>query len=41
MAERVAGRGAMTEHRHARALLELVTPHTDLLAWRRALEAAA
>ena len=41
MAERQGGRGRTTEHRHARALLDLVNPSTDLLAWRRALEAAA
>jgi HK97 family phage portal protein len=40
MADLGVGRGRMTEHRHARALLELVNESTDLLAWRRALEAA-
>lgn len=38
---RMADRAGRTDHRSARALLELVTPDTDLLAFRRALEAAA
>lgn len=41
MAERAAGRSRTTDHRRARAMLELVNESTDLMAWRRAVEAAA
>lgn len=41
MAERAGKRVGTVDLRHARALLDLVTPDTDMLAWRRALEAAA
>ncbi|MGK2947931.1 MAG: phage portal protein, partial [Acidimicrobiales bacterium] len=41
MAERAAGRGRLVEVRAARNLFELVNENTDLLAFRRALEAAA
>lgn len=41
MAERTGEPARMADHRQVRAMFDLVTKHTDLLAFRRALEAAA